>query len=80
MLASMHGEKFFRMCARLAIARPWLTLIVCLVLTVAAIYASTWMAINTRTESLFAWAFPASDKKEAETNATAIRRFVSLTP
>jgi hypothetical protein len=50
----MHGEKFFRMCARLAIARPWLTLIVCLVLTVAAIYASTWMAINTRTESLFA--------------------------
>jgi hopanoid biosynthesis associated RND transporter like protein HpnN len=51
---STHSERVFHICARLAIRRPGLTLIVALIVTAAAAYASTRMAVNTNHERLFA--------------------------
>jgi uncharacterized protein len=58
-------DRFFLLCARVAVDRPWLVVTVCLLLTVLAIYASTRIVVNTSTEGLF------SSKVEFIQNARA---------
>jgi len=52
---SIHSvsDRFFLFLAKLAVARPWLVLIVSLVLTGLATYASIGISINTSTEGIF---------------------------
>ncbi len=47
------ADRFFLLCARMAVGRPWSVLLACLIITMLATYASFGIVINTSTEGIF---------------------------
>ena len=62
------SDRFFLLFARIAVGRPWVVLLACLILTVLATYASFSIVINTSTEGIF------SSKVEFLRNVRAYER------
>jgi hopanoid biosynthesis associated RND transporter like protein HpnN len=53
MRSDSPADRFFLLCAKMAVDRPWSVLLACLLLTLLAAYASSGIVINTSTEGLF---------------------------